>query len=399
MSGFAPIDRARSAAERYVVGLMSGMSMDGLDIAVVRITERDGEPERPDVELVAGDTYAYEDELMQRIRAVVGGSVADAARLSTDLATTWGRWVVEVLDGLDVGPHGIAAIGSHGQTIHHTPRSGTTPAITCQIGEPAVLAAITGLPVVADLRQADIAAGGEGAPLIPLADWILYSEPGDVTACQNLGNIANVTVVPPTASDVLAFDTGPANALIDAAARAHPEAMVHGGVDRDGALSAAGEVDEDLLLALYTKRSAWMAQKPPKSAGFETFGPALLDEVGDVYTSSAPADRVRTVVEFTALLLRDAYAWHVCTRFPELERVRFSGGGCHNTTLMQRIAELLADLGLEIMQLDPRWTELKEAIGFALLADRTLRGLPGNVPSATGAEHPALLGSITLPPR
>lgn len=383
--------------ERLLVGLMSGMSMDGLDIALVRIRDGD-EPQRPGVELVAGDTYAYPDEVQGRIRAAVDGSAAEGAHLSAELAHLWGAWVVEFLDGRDLGPDGVLAIGAHGQTIHHTPRSDAHPAVTLQVGDAARLAAATGVPVVADFRQADIAAGGEGAPLIPLADWVLFGAADAVTACQNLGNIANVSVLTPALEDLLAFDTGPANALIDAAVRSDPDGAADG-IDRDGTVSAAGSVDDDLLLALYTKRSSWIAAPPPKSAGFATFGPGLFDEVGEAFTALAPADRVRTVVEFTALLLRDAYAWHVVTRFPELERVRFSGGGCHNATLMTRIAEMFAELGLTVERLDPQWTELKEAVGFALLADRTLRGLPGNVPSATGAAHPAVLGSLTLPPQ
>ncbi|MDJ0975436.1 MAG: anhydro-N-acetylmuramic acid kinase [Planctomycetota bacterium] len=399
MQPWSVIDRAQTADARLVVGLMSGMSMDGLDVAVVRITERAGAPERPSVELVAGESTAYDDELKGRMRGALAGTPGDVAALSAELAELWAHDVVELLDRKGIDRGDVLAIGAHGQTVHHTPRADGAPAITLQVGDAARLAAGTGLPVVADFRQADIAAGGEGAPLIPLADWILFGEPDEVTACQNLGNIANVTVLPPTTDEILAFDTGPANALIDAAARSTDEGRAAGGIDKDGALSATGDIDNDLLLALYTKRSAWLAEKPPKSAGFETFGPGLLDEVGDAFTRLGAADRVRTVVEYTALALRDAYAWHVVTRFPELERVRFSGGGCHNRMLMTRIGALLADLGLVVEALDPTWTDLKEAVGFALLADRTLRGLPGNVPSATGAAHPVVLGAVTPPPR
>lgn len=398
MQPWSVTDRAQSSDPRLVVGLMSGMSMDGLDLALVRISEGPASPLRPRVELVAGETAPYDDALRERMRRALTGTPAEIAALSAELGARWAADVADFLERRSVHPGDVLAIGSHGQTVHHTPRAPGRPAVTLQIGDAASLAAGTGIAVVSDFRQADIAAGGEGAPLIPLADWILFGTADEVTACQNLGNIANVTVLPPALDAVLAFDTGPANALIDAAARSTEAGRAAGGFDRDGTLSAAGEIDDDLLLALYTARSAWMAAKPPKSAGFETFGPSLLEAVGAAFTRLGAADRVRTVVEYTALVLRDAYAWHVVTRFPELERIRFSGGGCHNATLMERIGALLDDLGLAVETLDPVWTDLKEAAGFALLADRTLRGLPGNVPSATGADRAVVLGSITPTP-
>ena len=256
-----------------------------------------------------------------------------------------------------------------------------------------MLAERTDIACVSDFRPRDIAAGGEGAPLIPMADWLLYGGGDRTTACHNLGSIANVTVLPGRLEDVTAFDTGPANALIDAFARACPGDDV---IDRDGALSAAGTVQDDVLLTLYTKRAAWLAQPPPKSAGYGTFGPALADEVARAHAAVAPHDLVRTAVAFTATTLVEAYERFVLTRHPDLELVRFSGGGCRNPTLMAAIEEMLARAGLSGEPLEDAWIDAKEAVGFALLADRTLRGLTGNVPSATGASHAVVLGTISL---
>ncbi len=397
MSAWSRLADRACAPERLLLGLMSGMSMDGLDLALVRV--RGGPPDglRPEVELVASETRAYDDALRQQLLAARGGSAASAAELDRSLAEQWGAMVVSFLERADVAREDVVAIGSHGQTLFHRPRDGEQPAATLQVGSPGVLAVATGLPVVADFRPADIAAGGEGAPLIPLPDWLLYAESGRVVACQNLGNIANVTVLPPALDEVLAFDTGPANALLDTVAGADEAGRAVGGFDRDGQLSAPGAVDNDLLLALYSKRAAWIAAPPPKSAGYATFGAALLEEVAEPLAAASFADRMRTVVEYTALLLRDAYAWHVVTRHPELELVRFSGGGCRNPTLMARIRDLLGGLDLEVEVLPDPWADMKEAVGFALLADRTLRGLPGNVPSATGAARPVVLGAVALP--
>ena len=397
MSALSRLDERARAPERLLLGLMSGMSMDGLDLALVRVRGGPPDDERPEVELVASETRTYDDELREGLLAARGGSAESAAELDRALAERWGAMVGSFLERTDVGPEDVAAIGSHGQTLFHRPRADARPAATLQVGSASVLAAVTGVPVVADFRPADIAAGGEGAPLIPLVDWLLYGEPERVVACHNLGNIANVTVLPAAREDVLAFDTGPANALLDAVASADEVGRAAGGFDRDGSLSAAGAVDDDLLLALYSKRSAWIATPPPKSAGYGTFGDGLLREVAEPLGSASFADRMRTVVEYTALLLRDAYAWHVVTRHPELELVRFSGGGCRNPTLMARIRDLLGRLDLDVEVLPDPWADMKEAVGFALLADRTLRGLPGNVPSATGASRPVVLGSVALP--
>lgn len=387
-------DRA-AAPTRWVVGLMSGMSLDGLDVALARVEEGDGA--RPRVELVAARTYPYGTERTERLRAAASADVGEIAALDAELATLWGEHVLHFLRDVDIEPEQVLAIGSHGQTVFHTPRSGSGSAVTLQIGHGDVLAHITGLPVVCDFRPRDVATGGEGAPLMPLVDWLLAGAHEAPLAMHNLGSIANVTICTPRLEDVVAFDTGPANTLIDAAVRSDPAGEALGGVDHDGTLSAAGEIDEDLILQLYMARSAWMAEVPPKSAGYETFGPPLWRAHETHWRDLPHATRVRTAVEFTALVLRDAYAWHVLTRFPGCERVRFSGGGCHNPTLMERIRSLLGDLEIDVEVFPSSWIDAKEAVGFALLADRRLRGKPTNVPSATGASRSVSSGAIHLP--
>ena len=388
-----PVERLQRIARkpsRLVLGLMSGMSADGLDLALVRI---EGSAERVTAELLSAEMTAYGPGLRGRIRAAREGGPDAVAALDFELADLWAADVLAFLARAGVPPASVDALGSHGQTLFHRPRAEGRPALTLQVGRGDVLAERTGILTVSDFRPRDIAAGGEGAPLIPMADWLLFGGGEATSACHNLGSIANVTVLPAAFEDILAFDTGPANALIDAFARRCPGDEE---IDRDGALSAAGAVNDDVLLSLYTKRAAWLAQAPPKSAGYGTFGPALADQIVALHADVSPHDLVRTAVEFTATTLTEAYERFVLTRHPDLELVRFSGGGCRNPTLMTCIGERLARAGLRAEPLDETWIDAKEAVGFALLADRTVRGLPGNVPSATGAANPVVLGTVSM---
>ncbi len=381
------LTRLAKRPSRVALGLMSGMSRDGLDLALVRIED---EPRR--VVPLRVETWLYDEAMQARLRGAEGASVAELCDLERDLTQLWGDWIEDLLEALGADDHPPYVVGSHGQTVYHRPRSGASPAATLQIGDGDLLAERLGVTVVSDFRRRDIAAGGEGAPLIPVADWLLYNEEGRTVACNNLGSISNVTVVPPDFGDLRAFDTGPANVLIDAFARVGEA----GDIDRDGALSARGSVSDDLLLWLYTQRAEWLAWPPPKSAGFETFGQALADAAVAVHAELPVPDLVRTAVEFTAQTIKDAYEKFVIPFYEDLELVRFSGGGCDNPTLMDAIREKLGALELEVIVLPPAWVAGKEAIGFALLADRTVRGLAGNHPGATGATAPAVLGKISL---
>ena len=395
MSGWRDLTDVARKPQRLALGLMSGMSRDGVDLALVDI-EGLGDARRK-VDLRAAVTRDYPPALRERLLRLPDVAAREVAALDFDLAVFWSHAIREMLATLSLSPSEIDFIGSHGQTVYHRQRREDEPAITLQVGHGAVLAERTGILTVSDFRPRDIAAGGEGAPLIPLADYLLFARPEETVACHNLGSIANVTVCPPTSSadpqsNILAFDTGPANALIDAFAR-----DLGAPFDRDGTLSARGQVDDDLLLALYAKCASWFRQGPPKSVGFETFGDALADALRAELPGVDPHDRVRTAVEFTAQALRDAYEWHVLPAFPDLVGIRLSGGGCRNPTLMARIRDRFADLSIAVEPLAGHWIDAKEAVGFALLADETLQGRPGNVPSATGARGGRILGAVNPP--
>ncbi|MGE0193182.1 MAG: anhydro-N-acetylmuramic acid kinase [Planctomycetota bacterium] len=378
------------------VGLMSGMSRDGLDVAVVRIADRGSEARA--AALVAGATVPYDAALRARLARAVDGDLAEVAALHYELPALWAEAVRDVLVRAGVAAEDVAAIGSHGQTVFHRPREGQRGAITLQVGHGDALALATGIPVVSDFRARDVIAGGEGAPLVPLADLLLFGSPDEERACWNLGSIANVTVLPrlgprTARRAVLAFDTGPANALIDAFARSSdPEA-----IDRDGVLSARGRVHDDLLLDLWSRRAAWLRQAPPKSAGYATWGPSLATALASEHAHVPVEDRVRTAVEATARMMRDAWEWHVRPGRDDVRRILLSGGGCHNPTLVAAIHAAFADLDISVELVASDLVDLKEAVAFALLAHEALHDRPGNIPAATGAPRDMRLGTVHRP--
>lgn len=395
--GLAQAAAYRLRSTRRVLGLMSGMSMDGLDLALVRI---EGRAPGLAVRLEASATRPYDEALRARIRAATGGGVPEAVRLGYDLAERWSADVLAFLAGLGVAREEVHALASHGQTLVHLPRGGPVReggagAATWQVGDGDVLAERTGLLTVSDFRPRDIAAGGEGAPLVPYADWCLWARPGEASAAVNLGSIANVTVVTEDPGRVVAFDVGPANALVDGFAREVPGS--HGGIDRDGSLSAQGRVDAGLLAALEAHGAAFAAQPPPKSAGFQHFGPSVAARLAQRFPDVSGPDRVRTAVEYTARTLAGGLVRFVRPQHPGLSCVRLSGGGTRNPTLCRAITSALAAQGFEAQALEPAFSDAKEALAFALLADATLCGLPSSLPSATGARRAVPLGKLSLP--
>ena len=283
----------------------------------------------------------------------------------------------------------IDAIGSHGQTLFHS--TGIDHATsTLQVGDPSIIAEKTEIITIGNFRVRDLAAGDRGAPLVSLADFILYRDPTGPVALNNLGSISNLTVVTSSIDDLLAFDTGPANMAIDFFARKIPTNK--DGIDEGGSLSSGGVVIPKLLQFMLEEN--FFKIPPPKAAGYEEFGPKKLAEISSPFLDSKPQDLLRTSVEFSACTLSKAYRDFVFPRFPDLKRVIFSGGGIHNLTLMTRIRELLPELRIEV--LDSKIADAKEALAFAILANETLCGRPGTYPSMTGVKKPTILGEIAL---
>lgn len=376
-----------------VVGLMSGTSLDGVDAALVEVGGEGVDDVRARV--VHWLTLPYDEA---RRTAIHDGILAGTAEALCGLHADLGEWMAEavlrVCEEAGVPRSSVDAVGSHGQTVWHRPPAGGTRGATLQLGDAATIAERTGCAVVSDFRTRDVAAGGQGAPLVPWVDQLLFAVPDRARALQNIGGIGNVTRVPPKGSGeaVFAFDTGPGNALIDAAVE-----IATGGkltFDRDGRLAARGEVDERLLDDLL--RHPYFAAAPPKSTGREEFGRPFVLRLVEAVRPEGDRDwmeLVATLTELTARTIADAYRRWVIPR--GLDEVVVTGGGARNPTLMARIRALLEPLPLvdgAVLGVDP---EAKEAVAFALLAWAHLRGIPANVPAATGAAGPRVLGSLT----
>jgi len=380
---------------RRIVGLMSGTSADGVDAAIVNFAPR-GKPS-----LAVFATYPYSPSVRRRILEISHSeqvSLDELVRLDFLLGEIFADAVIAVAGDAGIPLDSIDLIGSHGQTVRHLPETvrfcGRDIRGTMQIAQPAVIAECTGITTVADFRPRDIAAGGLGAPLVPYADWLMFTDRHLTRAVQNIGGIANVTYLPAGAGaeEIVAFDTGPGNMIID-----HLVTAITGGrkrFDRGGRIGAAGAVNRPTLRRLM--RGAYFRRTPPKTTGRELFGRrfaekllkrARADGLGD-------PDIVATATAFTAASIADAYDRHL-PKCPD--EMILCGGGAKNSLLVRMLEERLArmrvmttdDLGVD--------ADAKEAISFALLARLSILDQPGNAPSATGASHGVVLGNITTP--
>lgn len=389
----SPPSTARGPA---YVGLMSGTSLDGITACVVRFADAaSGSPSVPPsvpplaYELLAYATLEYTADQRERLRgAMLSGTAKEYCRLAFDA----GEWMAAVAAGVlaeaGVPREEVRAIGTHGHTLWHEP-----PHSTWQFGEPAVIAERLGIDVVSDFRARDVAAGGQGAPLVPIADALLFASPDHWRALQNIGGIGNVTIVPPGGrlDAVRAFDTGPGVAVPDGVVRLlRPELRY----DRDGLLARAGNPVEEVLDELLAH--PYFAAEPPKSTGRELFTPeyvaALVQRCRAVRPACRDEDIVATATALTARSIADAYR-----RFmPEpVDEVLLSGGGAKNPALADTIASLVAPVRVRPFDQIYFDGEAKEGVAFALLAKLFVDGRPGNVPTATGARGPRILGKLT----
>jgi len=362
-----------------VLGMISGTSLDGIDAAVVDITADDAGVAT--LTVIAADTTPYPDSLRAALVAALPPAPASAEVLCR-LDTWVGQAFADVAERTAAAVGGVEAICSHGQTVYHWVEDGRALG-TLQIGQPAWLAERVGVPVVSDLRSRDLAAGGQGAPLVSLLDELVLAGRGVTAANLNLGGISNMTVVRRGAEPV-AYDIGPANALVDAVVRArglHPA-----GYDDGGRLAASGTVSEPLLAELL--REPYYRLPAPKSTGKELFDTAYLAGF-PLAAALSDADLVATLTRLTARTVADD------VRAAGIAELYLSGGGAANPVMVSWITELLP--GVRVATTDELGlpTDAKEAIAFALLGWCTLHGLPGNAPSATGARGRRILGSVT----
>jgi anhydro-N-acetylmuramic acid kinase len=362
------------------IGLISGTSADGIDAALVALD--DGV--HAHCELLLGRTFRWDPALRARLVALGQGgdctSLDELGTLDVQVATAFADAANALLAEAGVAPAQVQAIGSHGQTVRHRPRA-TVP-FTMQLGDGATIAERTGISTIDGLRHRDVAAGGQGAPLLPALHAALLASPDESRAVLNLGGIANLTLLPAGAGAVLGFDTGPANALLDAWCERHTGACY----DHDGAWAATGNLDGALLQRLLAE--PWFTQPPPKSSGREQFHLDWL--AACLHGREAPADVQRTLLELTAASVADA----LDATQPGTERLLACGGGVHNPLLMQRLAMRLPGIVVESTAAHGVDPDFIEAMGFAWLARETLAGRPGNLPAVTGAAGPRILGAI-----
>jgi anhydro-N-acetylmuramic acid kinase len=382
-----PLERLmalRDKEERLVLGLSSGTSADGVDAVLVRIR---GSGTAIRVEVVRGRTYPYPPALHTSVREL--RTVADVCRVNFDVGEYFAECAKNLIAEAGLTAEQVDLIGSHGQTVWHIPSGPATAPATLQIGEPDVIAERTRIPVVADFRTRDVGAGGDGAPLVPYVDFVLFRERGSPLALQNIGGISNVTLVRRDLEDLIAFDTGPGNAPLDELARVLSCGREH--CDLGGRHAARGRIDEEFLERLLAH--PYFARRPPKSTGREAFGREFVMEVLGQKGNLSVLDVLATMTLLVATSIRRAYEDFV---FPEspVREVLVSGGGVHNLTLMAHLRRLFSPVPVWSAAergLDP---DLKEAVAFAVLANETIFGNPNNVPAATGAKWPVVLGKI-----
>jgi anhydro-N-acetylmuramic acid kinase len=376
-----------------IVGLMSGTSADGVDTVLV---ELDGAPPALRWKLIQHVHQSYPGELREEILACaneISSSTARLCQLNFTLGEVFANAVLDVITASDHSPGEVELVGSHGQTVWHQPLG--KGASTLQIGEAAVIAERTGITTIHNFRTRDMAAGGQGAPLTGYTDSLLFSHPTRTRACQNIGGIANVTFLPSASLQPqlqpFAFDTGPGNMLMDAAVRK----ITHGvqSYDRDGRLASQGQANQPLL-ASWLQNEPFFHQTPPKTTGREHFGEATLVKLWQQAQERrlSASDFLASLNALTAQSIADAYR-DFLPIFPE--EVIVSGGGSHNPVLMSSLMSLLSPARVLTSDEMGLPSTAKEAVAFAVLAYETYYNRPGNLPAATGASHPVVLGSIT----
>ena len=376
-----------------IIGLMSGTSGDGIDAALCEIS---GAPPKLDARILHAMTRPYTPDFRQRILAACwpeSSGVDALCRLNTDLGEAFAALALDLIAAAGKTPEDIDLIASHGQTVWHQVEPDGHVSSTLQIGEGAIIAERTGITTINNLRARDVAAGGQGAPLVSYADWLLLRHPAAWRAVQNIGGIGNVTFLPPlsdSASLPIAFDTGPGNVLMDAAIAYLTDGAES--FDRDGKLGARGTVDEAWLAELL--QHPYYSRRPPKTTGRELFSSAMGQQLV-VAGRARGLDDAAILASLTALTARsiaDAYRRFAPAPIGE---VLIAGGGSRNPTLMGMLQTLLAPAPVQSHEAIGLDSDFKEALIFALLAHETWHNRPGNLPSLTGARHPVIMGQIT----
>ena len=392
MSRLSTLQKKRS---KLIVGLMSGTSADGIDAALVRVT---GSGPSTRLKQLAFGTYKYPEgfrELLLDNSLPGSGSVDLICELNVLVAHFFANAVKKVVRKARIPLSSVDLIGSHGQTVHHLPvtkRSfGTLIHSTLQIGDPSTIAQLTGVVTVGDFRTADMAVGGQGAPLVPYFDYLIFRSKTKNRLLLNIGGIANVTALPKNCSirDVVAFDTGPGNMIVDAL-------MSHWygkRIDTGGRTALRGELLPGLLLDFVSH--LYFRRKPPKSTGRELFGASFLPQIEKLAQRTKREDLLATVTELTPFAVFDQYNRFIASRM-RADEVLVSGGGAHNRAMMEALRDYFCPVPVRRVETAGFSSDAKEAVCFAVLANETISEHAANIPQVTGARKPVILGKICL---
>ena len=387
----------REKETRNVIGLISGTSCDGIDACLAKIT---GNGSSTEIEIIEFETYPYKNEIRELIFDASNeqtGTVDKICQLNFILGQLFADAAVQIAGKSSIPISDIDIIGSHGQTIYHISslkeKADKKVRSTLQIAEPSVIARETGVTTVGDFRTGDIAAGGEGAPLVPYADFILFGKDGIDRAIQNIGGIANVTFLPAGCSinEIIAFDNGPGNMIIDCFVEIITDGRLK--YDKDGELASKGKLNQGLLERLCSH--PYLSIPPPKSTGREDFGFQFSDDLYEKLKRDNVdiLDTITTATAFTAKSISDSYRKYIQPSY-RISEVVMSGGGVYNPVLFKFLKDYLGDIEIRKVEEFGIPSDAKEALAFAILANETICGNTGNVPSATGARERVVLGKI-----
>ena len=396
--------QSKAAVKQYYIGLMSGTSVDGIDAAVIEITNQHDQQLGINVNLLAFENTPFPEHVRNQIF-----DLFDPAKATIDKVGLMNMWLGELYSqaalsilaksGLEANQ--IAAIGSHGQTIYHAPavemRDGYSLRYTVQIGEGAVIANRTGIPCVSDFRVADMAVGGQGAPLVPFTEYVLFAEKNRALLLQNIGGIGNITVLPKQGhiDDVFAFDTGPGNMIIDElVSNLYPPLKM----DIGGQIAAKGKIIKPLLD--YMQQDEYYRLPLPKSTGREYFGKQYVTKLLEMMKLNKwqAEDVIATATYITAWSILDSYERYIGPEH-EVEQLIVAGGGSYNMTLINMMQELFAKHNIKVLTQEDigQNSDAKEAIAFAILAYYTMQRIPNNVTAVTGANKPVVMGKVSWP--
>ena len=374
------------------VGLMSGTSLDGIDAVLCDIC---GSGNTTRIKQLEFTTLPLSSEIKEKIKRCCNNqaTVAQVCSLNFELGELFAKAVQSVCKQYGVKTTQLGFIASHGQTIYHIPRKTSDyAASTLQIGESAVIAQRCGCPCIANFRVKDMAAGGEGAPLVPFSEYILYSKKDEAVALQNIGGIGNVTVLPANGSidDVFAFDTGPGNMVIDEAM----QCLFNLAYDDNGTIASKGKLIEPLMVQL--KKDSYLSLVPPKTTGREVYGSNYTHQLLNQYNTCNPEDIIATLTWFTAYSIAENYRRFILDKH-DVKKVILGGGGAHNASLRHFLANELPGIAVLTQEDLGYSSDAKEAIAFVILGNETLHHQFSNVPKATGAKQKVILGNVTYP--